>query len=195
MGWWWDKSSSGRQAGIRRAAFAPTIPSEPATSGYASSGRSRFEVCPPALLDDDFEPTRSGVRSLLPPLTTIRQWFQTGWYSTDQPTHTPRMSTSARATADSLLQGARRAFVQALADVDTPVATDLANRARAAHTLRELWHLRNALFTAVSIGHCETIARDRLATLNQHFPIREQGTLRRPAVCRPAGNTARQPRV
>ncbi len=179
MAWWWDKSWQ-KRAGANRAGFAPTIPSEPASTDYAST-RSRLEVCPPALLDDDFDTPRSGVRSLLlPPLTTIRQWLQTGWYSTEQSSSPRPMPRSLPPSQiDKPLDSARRAFVAALTDVDTPAAAELANRARAAHSLRELWHLRNPLFTTVSIGHCESVARSRLAQLNQHFPIREQGAIRR----------------
>ncbi|WP_418320900.1 hypothetical protein [Piscinibacter sakaiensis] len=159
--------------------FEPTIPSRPAGPETTSSLRSRFEVCPPSLFDDDFGPSRSGLRSLLPPLTTIRQWLATGWYSTDQ---VPRRVSGIDPhfiRADEKLRSARQAFVAALADLDNEAAAELANRARDAHTLRELWHLRNPLFTVVSIGHCEQIARDRLADLNRHFPIREQAPARR----------------
>ncbi|MEO8280542.1 MAG: hypothetical protein ABI564_12680 [Ideonella sp.] len=179
MVWWWDRSRRGR-AGGSRAGFEPTVPSTPPTTGYFDSGRSRYEVCPPALVEDDgFDLPRSGVRSLFPPLTSIRQWLQTGWYSTDQPGHRPPVAAIARTHADKQLDAARAAFAAALADVPTAAAAELRNRARAAHTLRELWHLRNPLFTAVSIGHCESIARERLTELNLHFPIREQGKVRR----------------
>lgn len=179
MAWWWDKSR-GRQAGGNRPGFEPTVPSAPPSTGYLDSGRSRYEVCPPALLDDDFDAPRRGVRSLLPPMTTIRQWLQTGWYSTEQASpRTTAPELLVRARVDRSLIEARNAFVAALADVGTPAAAELSNRARAAHTLRELWHLRNPLFTTVSIGHCESIARDRLAELNRHFPVREQGNPRR----------------
>lgn len=195
MVWWWD-SSSRKRAGAQRAGFEPTVPSEPASTDYAST-RSRVEVCPPALFDDDFETPRSRVRTLLPPLTTIRQWFQTGWYSTEQSTSArPAPPIAEKTLQDNRLEVARRAFVAALADLDSSTAFDLENRARAAHSLRELWHLRNALFTAVSIGHCESIARSRLADLNKHFQIREQGMVRRSGPVRAMlGIAAREPRA
>lgn len=178
MVWWWDRSQRGR-LGSSRTGFEPTVPSTPPTTDYFDSFRSRYEVCPPALIDDgEFDPPRSGARSLLPPLTAIKHWLQTGWYSTDQPSQRPPAA-APRTRADKHLIEARAVFVSALADVQSPAALELRNRARAAHSLRELWHLRNPLFTTVSISHCESIARDRLAELNRHFPIREQGKPRR----------------
>ncbi len=178
MVWWWDISRH-KRAGSSRAGFEPTVPSAPPSTGYLDSGRSRYEVCPPALLDDDFDSPRAGVRSLIPPLTSIRNWFQTGWYSTEQSSQRPSVVTVAHSRADRQLAAARASFVSALDDVHTEAAVELRNRARGAHTLRELWHLRNPLFTTVSIGHCESVARERLGNLNLHFPIREQRSLGR----------------
>lgn len=177
MAWWWD-SAWRKSTGDHRPGFEPTIPSEPPSS-LSPSARSRFEVCPPAQFDDDFHPTRTGVRSLLPPITTIRQWLQTSWYSTEQNPTRPTIIDTQQIRADHQLRAARRAFIAALADLDNRPAAELAKRAHAAHSLRELWHLRNPLFTVVSIGLCESIARARLAELNKHFPIREQGGARR----------------
>lgn len=176
MAWWWEGRLRQHAGGV--PGFEPTIPSEPPSSEPAST-RPRLEVCPPSLFDDDFGPTRPGLKSLLPPLTTIRQWFATGWYSTEQPRQRCPAIDPQFTRADEKLRAARHAFVSALADLNGKAAADLANHARAAHTLRELWHLRNPLFTIVSIGHCEQVARDRLTELNRHFPIREQRPTRR----------------
>lgn len=184
MAWWWDRTRQMRSGGAYHRGFEPTIPSEPPSSLYVDAP-SRFEVCPPSLFDDDFEPTRSGVRSLLPPMTTIRQWLQTGWYSTEPNTRRTQYSGEPQTLrVDDQLRSAQRVFIAALADIDTDASAELVKRARAAHSLRELWHLRNPLFTMVSINHCESIARNRLAELNQHFTIREQCSTKRAGLLR-----------
>lgn len=169
---WWNDFSRRKPARLRDDGFAATVPSEPASIGAAAG--SRLEVCPPSSFDSTFAPTRSGLTSLLPRLGTVRQWLQSGW-----PAAAPnKLAAPSRPAADRLDE-ARRAFAAAIGDIVGAEAAQLAQRARSAHSLLELWHLRSALFTLVSIGHCEAIAHRRLAELNQHFPIRTQGLLRR----------------
>jgi hypothetical protein len=67
---------------------------------------------------------------------------------------------------------ARREFLAMLADLngdDTPL---LRERIRRSASLRELWHLRAEVFSAVALQHNQSEAEDRLAWLNRWFPTR-----------------------
>lgn len=139
----------------------------------------RIEVCPPSLFGDDEPSPRSRFGGWWPTLGHLRGWLSTGW-----------MNTSAEASGDTVpgyqmadgpaepapVQAARLAFVAALRDVHSPHANDLARRAMGAVSLRELWHLRNELFTLVSVQHCESVGHDRLGELNRFFPVRSQSS-------------------
>ena len=145
--------------------FVDTIPLglEPRDSDLPSQ---RFDVGPPSLLNSDFEPTRSGLRSLLPTLSGLRGWLHSGLMTPEA------LGRQAAIDAESRpqLEAARRAFASVLADVHSPAAVDLARRAGRAPTLRELWHLRSAIYTEVSVAHCESVAQRRMAALSPYFP-------------------------
>ena len=66
----------------------------------------------------------------------------------------------------------RADFLACVADVDSEEAAVLGDRIEAAHSLRELWHLRTEVYRLVSLGHDQTQAEARLARLNRHFPTR-----------------------
>ena len=70
------------------------------------------------------------------------------------------------------LAQARVAFVHHLADVDGPEARVLGERIERARSLRELWHLRMAVYGAVARAISQIEADERLGLLNQHFPVR-----------------------
>lgn len=70
------------------------------------------------------------------------------------------------------LPGVRTEFLQALADIDDGDAEALRWRIHRAASLRELWHLRSEVFSAVGRAHSEALAEQRLTQLNRHFPTR-----------------------
>ncbi|MFY9514021.1 MAG: hypothetical protein WAQ05_23915 [Rubrivivax sp.] len=70
------------------------------------------------------------------------------------------------------LPGVRDEFTVALADVDSFDAEVLRERIALARSLRELWHLRADVYRAVSLQHSQSLAEERLAELNRHFPTR-----------------------
>ncbi len=115
------------------------------------------------------------ISSLLPPLTTVVRWLQTGWYSTDTGTARRRDAHSAAARCAATNGSSRRGppSCSALADLHPPPPPNWPAGCTPRHSLRELWHLRNALFTRVSIDHCESIAVARLAELNRFFEVRD----------------------
>lgn len=76
------------------------------------------------------------------------------------------------ATAVDRLQPVRDAFAAQIDDIDGDAARDLRRRISAAPTLRELWHLRPALYHLVGVAHDQAEAGQRLACLNRHFPTR-----------------------
>ncbi|MFG5411236.1 hypothetical protein ABXN37_27965, partial [Piscinibacter sakaiensis] len=64
---------------------------------------------------------------------------------------------------------AREAFdraLDALDDWDEPATGRLAAEVRRARSLRELWHLRNEVYTRLAVRHCEHLARERLARID-----------------------------
>jgi hypothetical protein len=72
------------------------------------------------------------------------------------------------------LDRARVEFVDALDGVDAMAADDLVCRAQHARSLRELWHLRSELYTLIACRMSQAEADQRLARVNQHFPLRTQ---------------------
>lgn len=167
--------------------FAETTPLSPLTEpgDPSDAGRpgSRLEVCPPSLFGDDDLPARSRFGTWWPTtLNGLRDWLATGWLPSSQGEPAPAAADPLGTTGDvSRVRAARLAFDAALHDVTGAAAQNLAQRARDAMTLRELWHLRNELFTLVSIHHCESVGHARLASLNRFFPVRPQGAAPRRA--------------
>lgn len=179
----WTKAQE-RQA-ANRPAFAETTPLAPAPraaeSAPSSFASSRLEVCPPSLFGDDEAPSRSRFGAWWPSLNGLRDWLATGWMPTAQGEPLGPTDTLGAPGDAGRLRAARLAYTTALQDIDHAAARDLAARAREASTLRELWHLRNELFTLVSIHHCEQVGHTRLASLNCFFPVRSQSAApRRP---------------
>lgn len=171
---WWKRDLLRRQGRTTGTEDAATSCLASGSGDAHSALRSRYEVCPPSLLHDDPDPRPGRISSLLPQLTTVVRWLQTGWYSTDPGANRRELRAAPLADAgDERLQQARSAFLAVIADLQPPAATELANRVHAAPTLRELWHLRNALFTQVSIDLCESVALARLAELNRFFVVRD----------------------
>ncbi|MCU0967970.1 MAG: hypothetical protein MUF03_03960 [Rubrivivax sp.] len=72
----------------------------------------------------------------------------------------------------SRLPAVRDEFLVALVDVDGDDADALRKRVASARSLRELWHLRPAIYHAVGVGHDQAEAERRVADLDRHFPTR-----------------------
>lgn len=122
----------------------------------------RLEICPPSPAG------QHGVMNDL--LGRLIDWLGTCF---QRRAHVPADSNDFRPPAGTpFLPEVRLEFAQAVADVPTRAADVLAHRIHNAHSLRELWHLRAEVFSAVSC-HCDQAeARSRLARLNRHFPTR-----------------------
>lgn len=76
------------------------------------------------------------------------------------------------ATAVDRLQPVRDDFAAQIADIGSDEARTLHRQIVAAPTLRELWHLRPAIYRLVGIALDQAEARQRLERLNRHFPTR-----------------------
>jgi hypothetical protein len=70
------------------------------------------------------------------------------------------------------LPAVRRDFLACLADTRGDDAVRLAQRIDDSRSLRELWHLRTAVYRVVAVSHSQAEAEQRLARLNRHFPTR-----------------------
>jgi hypothetical protein len=70
------------------------------------------------------------------------------------------------------LPGVKEDFLSCLADLSNPSSDTLRNSIRASRSLRELWHLRADVYSAVGCAHSEVEAERRLNRLNRHFPTR-----------------------
>lgn len=111
--------------------------------GVATS--SRIEVCPPSGTDK--------------PWTRLQSWL---------------LGDVSTTTADDAerLAAVRLDFATSIDDVDPLRAGGVLMRINTARSLRELWHLRTAVYGVISIEHSQSEAEARLARLNRHFPTR-----------------------
>lgn len=119
---------------------------------------ARVEICPPAL-----------PRVALGWRRRLTDWLA-GSCTVDE---AEALEAAAERPADlTAIDAVRLEFVDALHDIGTPEAGDLAWRIRDARSLRELWHLRTELFNIVSRHGGQALATARLQRLNRHFPAR-----------------------
>lgn len=119
---------------------------------------SRTEVCPPSL-------QRRGRA-----LSGLRDWLVSGGIGATADLGT---SPDKAVSADTQrLEVARRAFVDALGDIDDAAAERLRGQIRLARTLRELWHLRLEVFQSVSLALGQVHAQQRLDRLSTFFDTR-----------------------
>ena len=72
----------------------------------------------------------------------------------------------------SRLPAVRSDFVAAIADLDDAEADALRQRIAGSASLRELWHLRSAVYRLVGLAHSQSEAERRVAQLARHFPTR-----------------------
>ena len=114
-------------------------------NSFKASSRLRGEVLPPAMLPSPV----SGWQRLL------------GWI----------VSASSDETRVPVgrLAAVREDFVAALDDLDPRRAGMLRQRIARAASLRDLWHLRTDLYSAVSLQHSQFEAERRVSSLNRHF--------------------------
>ena len=108
----------------------------------------RVEVCPPSLRQ-------------APDSTWQRAMF---WLLAPAP--------QDASPAPSRLHAVRSDFNALLADIDTDAARALCRRIADAGSLRELWHLRAEAYRVIGLGYSQSVAEDRLARMNRHFPTR-----------------------
>jgi predicted NBD/HSP70 family sugar kinase len=110
---------------------------------------SRIEVCPPA--------------------ARRAWWARAGaWLRGDL--------AAAATAADARLDAVRAEFAEAIGDcIDDAVSVvpgDVLMRVNTAQSLRDLWHLRPALYHVIALRHSQFEAEQRLVRLNRHFPTR-----------------------
>jgi hypothetical protein len=83
-----------------------------------------------------------------------------------------------RPGADGGSEEARQAFEGALSGLPGEDAEKLRVRVRSANGLRELWHLRSAVFGLLARHGSELQAQQRMAALDRHFPTRRLAAAR-----------------
>jgi hypothetical protein len=111
--------------------------------------QSRVEVCPPELW-----PSSLGWRA------TLRRWLQ----------RSPWLAPATRPI--NRLARVKQEFHAAAADLPPTLLDGLGERIECARSLREFWHLRSPLYSAVALGLSQQEADRRLMRLNRHFPTR-----------------------
>lgn len=121
----------------------------PAAPAASSRLLSRTEVCPPAAAGAWWARARA-------------------WLLGDL--------AASSAPPDARLDAVRREFAEAIADCIDDAASvlpgDVLMRINTARSLRDLWHLRPALYHVIALRHSQGEAERRLARLNRHFPTR-----------------------
>lgn len=119
-------------------------------SAPPSSLMSRMQVCPPELWPSSM--TLWG---------RARRWLMKEHPWTPSAARPPnRLALVKNEFSDSL---------QGLSGADAGRLADQIERAR---SLRELWHLRSALYGQLAVTYTQSEAERRMATLNRHFPSR-----------------------
>jgi hypothetical protein len=111
-------------------------------------GPVRIEVCPPAAMSLSVSPWQ----------------LLRGWWS--------RHAAVDVSPAQRRLTLIREEFCRSLDDIRTPEAGSLLECIAHARSMRELWHLRPAMFSLIAVHYSQYEADQRLASLNRHFPTR-----------------------
>lgn len=123
-------------------------PSAGRAPGFAVSSRVRLEVRPPSLRH---QPASRWQRLLF-------------WLMAPAPMDA--------APPIDRLPAVREDFAACLDDTTGDAACALADRIERARSLRELWHLRAAAYHVIGLARSQSVADERLALLNRHFPTR-----------------------
>jgi hypothetical protein len=96
-----------------------------------------------------------------PPAAARAVGTETGW-----------RAAFGRRRRSEALAAARLEVAEILFDVPTVDAAGVLHRVGLARTLHELWHLREEIFSLLSLRHDQAEAAARLAALDLHFPKR-----------------------
>ena len=119
-------------------------------SGHSSSLISRIEVCPPELWP-----------------SSVTLWGRVRrWMAKDSPW------TTEASRPPNRLAIVKAEFRSGMDQLEGRAADRLADQIERARSLRELWHLRSALYGLLALHFDQAEAERRLADLNHHFPIR-----------------------
>lgn len=78
-------------------------------------------------------------------------------------------SAQARPGSRNHLVRARAEFLRGLGDVQSELAEPLQTAIRRSRSLRDLWHLRTAVYTEVARSHSQYEAERRLAQMDRFF--------------------------
>lgn len=70
----------------------------------------------------------------------------------------------------------RAEFLATLQDLDSHDVQSLRSRIEEARSLRDLWHLRNQMFSTLGVALTQCQAEERVIKLNRHFPTRAPRT-------------------
>jgi hypothetical protein len=117
-----------------------------ASPAAAPAASSHVQVCPPSALAAH----EGGWRRLLAWLTAA-PWGR---------------------REDQRLAAVRAEFIEALLGMHSQEADAVRLRLQRTRSLREMWHLRAAIYNIVAVQHSQYEAEARLAQLNRHFPTR-----------------------
>ncbi len=82
---------------------------------------------------------------------------------------------STRPGSRNHLVRARAEFLRGLGDVQTEFAEPLQTAIRRSQSLRDLWHLRTAVYTEVARSHSQYEAERRLAQMDRFFEPSRSG--------------------
>lgn len=126
--------------------LTPLLTRSQARRAAQAAATTRLEVCPPAS-------RKAGLGRRLV------SWLCGPW-------------TEAPEASDSRIDGVRHEFHAEVDDIRTIEAGMLKSDIDRCASLRELWHLRAAVFGLVSRHRSQAEAEMRLARLNRHFPTR-----------------------
>lgn len=122
----------------------------------------RQEVCPPALFSRSAPAWKRFLK---------RSW---NWlWDLDEPSDpiAPPLTGLAKVKAE---------FCNALWDLQSTQACQTRDAVNGARSLRELWHLRSDLFNVIAMHRGQAIAKARIETLNNHFPVRMSSRVNEP---------------
>jgi hypothetical protein len=126
----------------------PLLPRWSRRSTLDAPSSLRVEVCPPSLRQSPASPWQRAIFWLLAP------------------------APQDASPPSNRLQAVRGDFMALLDDIDTDAAGALRQRIADARSLRELWHLRAEAYRVIGLGYSQSVAEDRLARMNRHFPTR-----------------------
>jgi hypothetical protein len=145
------KGTKALLSSVPKAADLPS--NDPAHGTWAQSSTLRKEVQPPTLFSKS-EPQ-------------WRRWMTSAWHwlwdDEDLEEH-PRVMQG--------LNQVKTEFLSVVWDLQSYAATHTREAITQARSLRELWHLRAAVFNVIATHRGQIEAYRRLESLNQHFPVR-----------------------